>query len=74
VVGFDDSPIASRMRPQLTTVRQDSDAKGRAAGSAVITALTAVAEGRTVRPRTSVLPTSLVVRSTTARPKGKARR
>ena len=31
VVGFDDSPLASRMRPALTTIRQDLTAKGRAA-------------------------------------------
>ena len=34
VVGFDDSPLARRMRPALTTVRQDVSGKGRAATAA----------------------------------------
>jgi DNA-binding LacI/PurR family transcriptional regulator len=37
VVGFDDSPLAARLRPALTTIRQDVSAKGWAA----VTALTA---------------------------------
>lgn len=68
VVGFDDSPLAGRMRPPLTTVRQDVDAKGRAAA-----ALNAVIEqsraGLAVEPERVLLPTGLVVRGTTAAPR-----
>ena len=39
VVGFDDNPLARRMRPALTTVRQDVAAKGRAAAAALTGAI-----------------------------------
>ena len=39
VVGFDDVPLASRMTPPLTTIRQDGAAKGRAAAAALITSI-----------------------------------
>ena len=45
VVGFDDSPLASRVSPALTTVRQDVEAKGRAAGAALTAAMQAVRKG-----------------------------
>jgi DNA-binding LacI/PurR family transcriptional regulator len=64
VVGFDDSPLATRMRPTLTTVRQDLAAKGRAA----IAALTAQLSDPAHPPQSVVLPTELVVRSSTAPP------
>jgi DNA-binding LacI/PurR family transcriptional regulator len=67
VVGFDDNPIAMRMRPALTTVRQDVDAKGRNA----VRALTAAIERAKTRPggraKHILLETSLVVRDSTAR-------
>jgi len=70
VVGFDDNPVAQRMRPQLTTVRQDVAAKGRAAAAA----LTAVIQrtrngGAPTRARHHVLPTELIVRASTAPPR-----
>jgi DNA-binding LacI/PurR family transcriptional regulator len=65
VVGFDDNPIARRMRPALTTVRQDVDAKGRTA----IRALTAAIERAKTKPggraKHVVLDTRLVVREST---------
>lgn len=67
VVGFDDSALARRMQPALTTVRQDTQAKGRIAGEAVIELLKAPDAKR--RPRNVVLPTSLIVRSTTTHPR-----
>lgn len=69
VVGFDDSPLARRMRPALTTVRQPVEAKGHAAAGA-LTALIAKAKSGTGkgRPRHVVLPTELVVRESTAPP------
>ena len=51
VVGFDDSPLARRMRPALTTVRQDVGGKGRAATAALTAAIEAARTGRTPRPR-----------------------
>ncbi len=51
VVGFDDSPLARRMRPALTTVRQDVSGKGRAATAALTTAIEAAKTGTQAEPR-----------------------
>ncbi len=68
VVGFDDSPVATRVRPTLTTVRQDFAAKGRAAAAALMGAMDAKRAGRKERARHLVLPTELVVRDSTTPP------
>jgi DNA-binding LacI/PurR family transcriptional regulator len=68
IVGFDDNPLAARMRPALTTVRQDISGKGRAAVSALTTAMSRVKTGRPSRARHLLLPTELVVRDTTGPP------
>jgi DNA-binding LacI/PurR family transcriptional regulator len=74
VVGFDDSPLAERVRPQLTTVRQDVVAKGRAAVAALTAEIRrrdadADANGEPSPPGIEVLlPTELVVRASTAAP------
>lgn len=68
VVGFDDSPLAARTRPALTTVRQDVTAKGQAAARALLTAIERAKSGKDGRVRHVVLPTELVVRDSTARP------
>ena len=68
VVGFDDSPLAARTRPALTTVRQDVNAKGRAAASALLAAIERAKTGAAARVRHLVLPTELVVRESTAKP------
>lgn len=69
VVGFDDSALAGRIRPALTTVRQDLTAKGRAAATALTRAIEAARSGRPVpAPLQTVLPTELVVRRSTAAP------
>jgi DNA-binding LacI/PurR family transcriptional regulator len=73
VVGFDDSPVSRRMTPQLTTVRQDVDAKGRAAASALAALIgrtAAATAGADVpeMPADVLLPVELVVRDSTAPP------
>lgn len=62
VVGFDDSPLAVSVRPPLTTIRQEITTKGRAA----VDALVGVMAGRSQEP--VLLPTTLVVRESTAPP------
>jgi DNA-binding LacI/PurR family transcriptional regulator len=66
VVGFDDNPLARRMRPALTTVRQDVAAKGHAAASALAEAIRRSRSGEKPRASQVVLPTELVVRESTA--------
>lgn len=68
VVGFDDNPLAQRMRPSLTTVRQDVAAKGRAAAAALTAAIERARTGEVGRIRHILLPTELVVRDSTAAP------
>jgi DNA-binding LacI/PurR family transcriptional regulator len=80
VVGFDDTSAARRSTPPLTTVRQDVAAKGRAAASELTKAIARArsvagrANGSPARARRVVLPTELVVRESTARPRGHAGR
>ena len=50
VVGFDDSPLARRLRPQLTTVRQDVAEKGRTSAAELRRAMDAQ-PGRHQGPR-----------------------
>jgi DNA-binding LacI/PurR family transcriptional regulator len=69
VVGFDDNPLAQRMRPSLTTVRQDVAAKGHAAAAALTAAIDRSRHGTTTRVRHVLLPTELVVRNSTAKPR-----
>jgi DNA-binding LacI/PurR family transcriptional regulator len=69
VVGFDDSPVARRTTPPLTTVRQDVEAKGRAAAAALTRLIGRTAPGGTPatdRPADVLLPVELVVRGSTA--------
>jgi DNA-binding LacI/PurR family transcriptional regulator len=69
VVGFDDNPIARRTRPALTTVRQDSQAKGRTATELLVSELDRAGKPPAKRARHIVLPTELVVRESTAPPR-----
>jgi DNA-binding LacI/PurR family transcriptional regulator len=73
VVGFDDNPLARRMRPALTTVRQDIMAKGRAAAAALTSAIERGRDGTSGRARHVRLPTELVVRDSTAAPPTRVR-
>ncbi len=68
VVGFDDSPMAHRMRPSLTTVRQDVAAKGTAAAAALIAEIARPPRAPGEPADHLVLPTELVVRASTAPP------
>lgn len=65
VVGFDDSPLARRMRPELTTVRQDVAEKGRAAAAALTDSIRRTQQGKQPRVRRVLLPTELIVRGST---------
>jgi DNA-binding LacI/PurR family transcriptional regulator len=67
VVGFDDNPVGRRTRPALTTVRQDVDAKGRAAARALTAAIERARTDSGGRAKHLVLPTELVVRESTSR-------
>ena len=68
VVGFDDNPMARRMQPALTTVRQDAEGKGRAAAAALISAITEAGARPARRGRHVLLPTELIIRDSTAAP------
>ena len=65
VVGFDDSPVARRSSPALTTVRQDVEAKGRLAAEALKAEMARNRLGTTGKVRHHVLPTELIVRAST---------
>lgn len=67
IVGFDDSPLARQLSPELTTVRQDLNAKGRAAVAALNAQIEHKDEPASARPHERVLlPTELVVRGSTS--------
>jgi DNA-binding LacI/PurR family transcriptional regulator len=68
VVGFDDHPLARRITPALTTVRQPVAEKGKLAAAALTTSITKSRAGESMRSRHIVLPTELVVRNSTAPP------
>jgi DNA-binding LacI/PurR family transcriptional regulator len=68
VIGFDDNPIARRMQPALTTVRQDAQGKGRAAAAALVNAIEHAGGRPARRGRHVLLPTALIIRDSTARP------
>jgi len=71
VIGFDDIPAGRYARPALSTVRQDVDALGRQATSALVAALEESADATDpnlpgTRSRRTVLPVTLTVRHSTA--------
>ncbi len=66
VVGYDDSPLATRVYPNLTTVRQDLTVKGHAAAEALIAAMDAARAGKRARAKRIMIPTELIVRDSTA--------
>jgi len=66
VIGFDDAPLAEMTSPALTTVRQPLQAMG---DTAVSVLLAHMAGAPNAAPGRHVLPTSLVVRDSTAPPR-----
>ena len=70
VVGYDDSPLARRTDPALTTVQQDLDAKGRATATLLEheIARSRGLPGAPDGPEHVTIPTRLVVRASTAPP------
>jgi DNA-binding LacI/PurR family transcriptional regulator len=70
VIGFDDNPLATQVQPALTTVRQDVEAKGRAAAAALTAAIAQARTSGDITPEHVLLPTDLVVRASTAAPSG----
>jgi LacI family transcriptional regulator len=62
VVGFDDLPLASLVRPELTTVRQDPERIGTAAADAVLERIEGEPEHRTT------VPVELMVRASSQSP------
>ncbi|HET6950305.1 MAG TPA: LacI family DNA-binding transcriptional regulator [Acidimicrobiales bacterium] len=68
IVGFDDSPIARRSDPGLTTVRQDVAEKGRLAATALTETIRGARAGTAPQVRHHVVPTELVIRQSTAAP------
>lgn len=69
VVGFDDSPIAVKLQPALTTVKQDFAEKGRLAAKLLIDAL--ANRAGSLAAEHHLLPTTLIVRESTAPPSGR---
>jgi LacI family transcriptional regulator len=65
VIGFDDAPLAEMISPALTTMRQGLQDM---AHSAVSLLLSRVTSGDGAQPVRKVLPTSLVIRDSTAPP------
>jgi DNA-binding LacI/PurR family transcriptional regulator len=74
VVGFDDSPLARRLRPQLTTVHQDVAEKGKVSATELKRLMDAARAGTKARAKHIVLPTELVVRDSTSKPPRTSRR
>jgi LacI family transcriptional regulator len=67
VIGFDDAPLAEMVSPPLTTIRQPMEDM---ANTAVTLLLDRVRGANGSEPARHVLPTSLVVRDSTAPPGG----
>ncbi|MEJ1109553.1 MULTISPECIES: LacI family DNA-binding transcriptional regulator [unclassified Kribbella] len=67
IAGFDDAPIARLSSVDLTSVRQDPELMGVSAVDAAVRRV----EGQKLRPRETVVDTSVIIRSSTAPPRAK---
>ncbi len=70
IVGFDDLPMSQLCNPPLTTVHQPIRAKGEAAARLLLAALDT---GRSEKGTHRILRTELVIRGSTAPPRGSSR-
>lgn len=68
VVGFDDTPVATTLWPELTTIRQPVTAMGRAAIDLVLEQIRRQREGRAGEPGHQVMKFALVKRGSSAGP------
>jgi LacI family transcriptional regulator len=68
IVGFDDTPMATTLWPELTTIRQPVTAMGKAAITLILEELRARRSGRARVPTDQVLKYSLVKRQSAAAP------
>jgi DNA-binding LacI/PurR family transcriptional regulator len=69
VVGFDDTILARHSRPALTTIHQDVTAKAQAAVAGAVAQMRAGSAAQDTSAATvTVVPTSLVIRDSTAPP------
>jgi LacI family transcriptional regulator len=68
VIGFDDVPLAALSTPGLTTIRQPMEEMGSLATRRVLDVLGEAGESGEVTPDLQLLPPSLVLRDSTARP------
>ena len=68
VIGYDDVPLARRLRPTLTTIRQDFEAKGKAAAGALTRSIARERAGEAPDAAQHMVPVTLVVRDSTAAP------
>lgn len=65
IVGFDDVALAREVRPALTTVHQDIDAKGKAVTDLLLKQMDAARSDTVAEPEHVLLPTRLIVREST---------
>jgi LacI family transcriptional regulator len=66
ILGFDDIPQSTLIHPALTTVRQPLEQMGRAATQMLLEIL----KDPEMKPSRIALPTELIIRDSTAKPKG----
>ena len=62
VVGFDDTPVASTIWPQITTIHQPIVAMGRAAVSTIVEKIKEIRAGQEAQPRQTVMKYTLMER------------
>jgi LacI family transcriptional regulator len=68
VLGFDDIPQASLIHPALTTVRQPLEQMGRSAAQMLLE----IFKNPESKPSRIALPTELIIRDSTAKPKDRS--